>query len=246
MEYKIGDKVLIKSREWYGKNKSGEEGNKVSFGEGKLAFISGMAKYCGDEMTVLGIQLSGEYRGTAYEMEEDRGRYLWSEEMFEPIEEAPTKPLDLVEILKDCPKGTELFSPIFGPVTLVAVKKGYKQYPIIIRDGQGETWAFSRGGHYMANYPGAESMLFPSKEQRDWGKFVKPVPNLPVGTPVMCKGISGIWSLMQYDGDGTAVVSETSDIKERLRFLFIYTVEGFNFADPDRQEGHNYGTAGNE
>lgn len=29
--------------------------------------------------------------------------------------------INLVEILKDCPKGTKLYSPLFGEVTLLAV-----------------------------------------------------------------------------------------------------------------------------
>lgn len=31
--------------------------------------------------------------------------------------------INLVEILKDCPKGTKLYSPIFGEVEFLGIKK---------------------------------------------------------------------------------------------------------------------------
>lgn len=87
--------------------------------------------------------------------------------------------LDLVEILKDCSKGTKLYSPICGECELTYVDfrnsrscaivvKALCKNPII------HALSFGRDGTYMGgfddrgNYYGlGECMLFPSKENRD-------------------------------------------------------------------------------
>ena len=81
--------------------------------------------------------------------------------------------LDLVEILKDCPKGTKLYSPLCGEVELDSVDEDYMYYPIKAnRDGLQLT--FTRDGRFHRKFNG-ECMLFPSKYQRDWSKFKAPV-----------------------------------------------------------------------
>ena len=43
--------------------------------------------------------------------------------------------MNLVEILKDCPKGTKLYTPIWGEVVFVeVVESGNSLYPILIFD----------------------------------------------------------------------------------------------------------------
>ena len=81
--------------------------------------------------------------------------------------------LNLVEILKDCPEGTKLYSPIYGDVELVKVYiKDDNGCPIEIKIGEGSDMIvdFMNDGRFLGNFPG-ECMLFPSKEQRDWSKF---------------------------------------------------------------------------
>lgn len=79
--------------------------------------------------------------------------------------------LNLVEILKDCPEGTKLYSPIFGDVELVGVhldKDG--DYPIEVKLSNNALDSFTKDGRVFAEYDG-ECTLFPSKDQRDWSKF---------------------------------------------------------------------------
>ena len=76
--------------------------------------------------------------------------------------------LNLVEILKDCPKGTKLYSTIFGEVELDYVTNG-GEYPIKVLL-KGDTDSFTKDGRILSEYEG-ECVLFPSKEQRDWSKF---------------------------------------------------------------------------
>lgn len=80
--------------------------------------------------------------------------------------------LNLVEILKDCPKGTKLYSIILGEVKLYKVKDN-NTYPIGIEDKEGAQSWLTSNGKYMESFDG-ECTLFPSREQRDWSKFTAP------------------------------------------------------------------------
>ena len=76
--------------------------------------------------------------------------------------------LNLVEILKDCPKGIKLYSTIFGDVKFNHVEND--TYPIVLDVRKGFTFRVSQDGRYINDFNG-ECTLFPSKEQRDWSKF---------------------------------------------------------------------------
>lgn len=77
--------------------------------------------------------------------------------------------LNLVEILKDCPEGTKLYSPIYGGVELVTVyQDNVLEYPIKIKISDNSTDRFSKDGKI---YYGGECTLFPSRKERDWSQF---------------------------------------------------------------------------
>lgn len=80
--------------------------------------------------------------------------------------------LDLVEILRDCPKGTKLYSPIYGDVELIKVRQhsNNSDYPIEIRLSNNSADDLTMDGRLYEEFDG-ECVLFPSKEQRDWSKF---------------------------------------------------------------------------
>ena len=79
--------------------------------------------------------------------------------------------LNLVEILKDCPKGTKFYSPIYGDIELIRVRKNDDgDYPIEVKASDGSIDNFAKDGRTYIGFDG-ECMLFPSKEQRDWSKF---------------------------------------------------------------------------
>ena len=76
--------------------------------------------------------------------------------------------LNLVEILKDCPEGTKLYSPIIGEVEFKRIK--YSEYPIVTHSKNGNRiLLFTKDGLFFSE--GECIMLFPSKDQRDWSKF---------------------------------------------------------------------------
>ena len=87
--------------------------------------------------------------------------------------------LNLAEILKDCPEGTKLYSPVYGDVELVKVIQVEDEilssieddiYPIKIKLNNNSLDNFTKDGRMFEDYNG-ECMLFPSKDQRDWSKF---------------------------------------------------------------------------
>ena len=79
--------------------------------------------------------------------------------------------LNLVEILKDCPKFTKLYSPVYGDVELLSVQqKDGGEYPIEIKIDEISYEFFTIDGRLSAENNG-ECVLFPSREQRDWSKF---------------------------------------------------------------------------
>ena len=79
--------------------------------------------------------------------------------------------LNLIEILKDCPKGTKLYSTMYGDVELIRVnQKDDVDYPIEIKLSDDSINSVTTDGRLCEYYNG-ECVLFPSKEQRDWSKF---------------------------------------------------------------------------
>ena len=80
--------------------------------------------------------------------------------------------INIEEILKDCPEGTNLYSPLYGEGKLKEVDSNLI-HPIRITTDKGEEISFNSEGRYSADYPDAECMLFPSSEMRDWTKFFK-------------------------------------------------------------------------
>ena len=77
------------------------------------------------------------------------------------------KNLNLVEILKDCPEGTKLYSPVFGEVEFESINDIIG--PIVVTTNTGNAECFTADGK-MHTY-NDDCLLFPSKEQRDWSKF---------------------------------------------------------------------------
>ena len=84
--------------------------------------------------------------------------------------------IDLTKILKDCPKGWKLYTPIFGEVEFSSIVKDCT-YPIIlsVQEGGSATFTglvkFTKEGCFFTESTDVECLLFPSKEQRDWSKF---------------------------------------------------------------------------
>ncbi len=81
--------------------------------------------------------------------------------------------IDLTQILEGCPKGTKLYSTIYGEVRFERIKN-HDIHPIELKPHIFTTLSSSvycvKDGRFNCDYDG-ECTLFPSKDQRDWSKF---------------------------------------------------------------------------
>ena len=81
--------------------------------------------------------------------------------------------IDLTKILKDCPKGFELYSPICGSCEFYGID-GFFKHLVCVTHKDGSFYMFTKEGYLYDGYDDAECLLFPSKDQRDWSKFTTP------------------------------------------------------------------------
>ena len=97
---------------------------------------------------------------------------------------------DSTKILRDCPKGWEFYSSVYGEVRFIEIsinpippymtredEEWYlthineREYPIKLMTDSGEYCVSHTGRH---RYGVGECTFFPSREQRDWSKFTAP------------------------------------------------------------------------
>ena len=83
--------------------------------------------------------------------------------------------LNLVEVLKNVPKGTKLWSPLCGECEFKGILSSNNVFQIRVKYVEEENdivqyLCFSLQGKYC-NCSKAECLLFPSKENRDWSTF---------------------------------------------------------------------------
>ena len=80
--------------------------------------------------------------------------------------------INLTKILKDCPKGTKLYSILHGDVEYEGISdKG--TYRVEFKAEDGNIYGVTPDGRHLSYFNG-DCILFPSKEQRDWSKFTAP------------------------------------------------------------------------
>lgn len=78
--------------------------------------------------------------------------------------------MNIAKILGSCIRGTRLYSPIYGELSLESVCSHNSIYPILCHVlKSGNAVSYTEDG--KSNTNDAEPTLFPSKEQRDWSKF---------------------------------------------------------------------------
>lgn len=113
--------------------------------------------------------------------------------------------VNLCEILKDCPKETKFYSPLFGEVTFKEISDNvYDDFPIKTSDEIGKIRTFTSDGRYK--HFNKECLLFPSKEQRYWSKWKRPKPKFDPKT------------LKAFD----RVLARDADDREWLALLFSH------------------------
>lgn len=82
--------------------------------------------------------------------------------------------INIAKILRDMPKGTKLYSPLFGKCECIEVVNS--KYPIVIKAQSANgvlTEDFSGNGRFIDGLEDAECLLFPSAKMCCWDKFFK-------------------------------------------------------------------------
>ena len=131
MKYKVGDRVRIKSLDWYNENK--DEDGYIDCGV--YSFFPFMSKFCGKTFEI------AEVHSNCYNVKDVCARTLeWTDEMIEGLVEEETKPNIIEEAktywdsIKDawiCPEGYQ-FKDENGNVinaTKIVLEKKKKEYP---------------------------------------------------------------------------------------------------------------------
>ena len=123
--------------------------------------------------------------------------------------------LNIAKILKDCPKGTKLYSPLCGECYFEELN----QETIICKKRNTQTITFTSGGYYMLPvFDGAEPMIFPSKEQRDWSKFQRPFND---GDILFVKSANS-WILIYKDSENKEDIYKYAAISKHPNNKFIF------------------------
>lgn len=80
------------------------------------------------------------------------------------------KDIDIYEILKDVPKGTEFYTSLCGNVGLAYLESNKEAGEAIWTENKEGEYSFNKNGRWMK---GGEVTFFPSEQMRDWSKFFK-------------------------------------------------------------------------
>ena len=109
----------------------------------------------------------------------DKKRVIFVEAKDEQPQDEQPQGLNLCEILKNCPQGETLWSPLFGYVKLHKINHEAKK--VVVISNIKMPWDINNDGTMLIyGVVSSEIMLFPSKEQRDWTKVkYEPKKELP-------------------------------------------------------------------
>lgn len=81
--------------------------------------------------------------------------------------------INIAELLKDAPKGTKLYSPIYGEVEFDRIEND--SIYVLFRTAEDDYYYqnFFSDGRFLP-YPDSECLLFPSRDCRTWENFKAP------------------------------------------------------------------------
>ena len=143
MRYKVGDKVKIKSLDWYNKNK--DKRGHVDYGKHLFYFI--MSQYCGKIFTISNVY--SDY----YLMSENKYEYRWTDEMIEGlVEEEPNQENveTKIESTGFVQMGKNVSVNINNANYEDEVELQLEDYEIVVRDGK--TYAVRKKPKYPKTY----------------------------------------------------------------------------------------------
>lgn len=135
--------------------------------------------------------------------------------------------INIAEILKDKPKGIRLYSPIFGECAFSFVQE--ETDDICVKKHNGEKVFFNSKGLY--NILG-ECLLFPSRNMRDWSKFLWKKGDILVSNDsdshIIFEGFSKD-DYTTFEGKHWISVSE----KRHISYLNMQNTQSYHIEDKD-------------
>ena len=135
------------------------------------------------------------------------------------------KKLNLIEILKNCPQGIKLYSPAYGELKFDGIKLQDIINPPrhiiycydttqIYEDIKAQLRVFNSDGSLLDSITG-ECVLFPSTDQRDWGKFKTPL-QVEQFEPCKC-----YWYKITGDKEkDAALLDKLKDLMPKTTYLY--------------------------
>lgn len=119
---------------------------------------------------------------------------------------------NIAEILKYCPKGMKLYSPILGECTLCEIDNNDKYYPIIVEtfvNDERTSMQFTKEGLYLNGCLDSECLLFPSKNRRDWSNFRIPTKAMDI---MMFRDKSAVFIVKELSNGSVETIVEYSKL----------------------------------
>ena len=145
--------------------------------------------------------------------------------------------IDLTKILKNCQKGTKLYSPVFGDVEFVRVcQNDSVDFPIEFKLSDNSLNSVTTDGRLYEEFNG-ECILFPSKDQRDWDKFTAPLYKKEKFDPTTLNPFDNV--LVKDSSDRRwrcALFSHVRKEDENYTFKYITTDCTYAFCIPYNEE----------
>lgn len=138
--------------------------------------------------------------------------------------------INIAEILKDCPRGTKLYSPIFGEVFFDCFG-AYSCIIVKLTENGKHLESFFPDGRYK---PNGECMLFPSKENKAWSTFQRPFKDGDILTTLL--GDIYIYKEISTSNYGGSFVSIGYNNEFRPHYEVFYCLDCTRFATEEEKQ----------
>lgn len=140
--------------------------------------------------------------------------------------------LNLVEILKDCPEGTKLYSTVYGDVEFDGINKR-KVFSVKFIKSDGYRGSVTAQGLVLSCYDG-ECTLFPSREQRDWDLFTVPCFKKPKFDPNTLNPFDKV--LARNDREDWSCVFFSHIVKDEETYPYACGYDMFTYCIPYNED----------
>ena len=149
----------------------------------------------------------------------------------QPKNEQPQ--LNLCEILKNCPEGTELWSDNYGIVKFANVRTEWDT-PIRVKLTNGSIARYTEEGWCDKRLP-ANCLLWPSRNCRDWSKFTAPWLKKERFDPKTLKSFDRVITRNEYD-EWTCTLFSHINNRPDTRFIYETCESVYEYCIPYNDE----------